>query len=110
MLVRGRAIADVGLLDERFWMYGEDLDWALRMKQRGWRTVYRPSVVVRHVKRAASKSSPRAQYEFQRAMWLFYEKHYAASTPRPVHELVKLALALRGGTRLWREMRGSTTA
>jgi len=104
MLVRGAAIAQVGLLDERYWMYGEDLDWALRMRRTGWRVVYRPAVQVHHVKRAASRSSPRAGYEFQRAMWLFYDKHYAATTPRPVHHLVRLALALRGGPRLWREM------
>jgi len=104
MVVRGAAIEQVGLLDERFWMYGEDLDWALRMRNAGWRTVYRPAIEVHHVKRAASRGSDRARYEFQRAMWLFYEKHYAASTPRPVDGLVRLVLALRGGRRLWREM------
>jgi N-acetylglucosaminyl-diphospho-decaprenol L-rhamnosyltransferase len=110
MLVRGEAIAQVGLLDERFWMYGEDLDWSLRMRACGWRTVYRPQVIVHHVKRAASRSSPRARYEFQRAMWLFYDKHYASTTPRGVDVLVKLALAARGGLRLWREMTASSGA
>lgn len=104
MLVRGAAIDDVGLLDERFWMYGEDLDWALRIRDAGWRVVYRPAVVVRHVKRASSSKSARAPYEFQRAMWLFYEKHYAKTTPRLVHGLVMLGLALRGGPKLVREM------
>jgi len=106
MLVRGAALADVGLLDERFWMYGEDLDWALRIRQAGWRVVYRPHVVVRHVKRAASRASPEARYQFQRAMWLFYTKHYAADTPRWAHRLVMLGLALKGGPRLVRTMRG----
>jgi GT2 family glycosyltransferase len=104
MLVRGEAIAAVGLLDERFWMYGEDLDWALRIRAAGWRVVYRPQVVIRHVKRAASAGSRRAHYEFQRAMWLFFQKHYAATTARPVRWLVMLALALRGGRPLVREM------
>lgn len=104
MLVRGAAIADVGLLDERFWMYGEDLDWALRIHQAGWRVAYRPQVVVHHVKRAASRRSARAAFEFQRAMWLFYQKHYAATTPRWAHALVLLGLALRGGPRLVRAM------
>lgn len=104
MLVRAAAIADVGLLDERFWMYGEDLDWALRIHQAGWRVAYRPQVVVHHVKRAASRRSARAAFEFQRAMWLFYQKHYAATTPRWTHALVLLGLALRGGPRLVRAM------
>jgi GT2 family glycosyltransferase len=110
MLVRGEAVDRVGLLDERFWMYGEDLDWALRIRRAGWRVVYRPAVVVHHVKRASSRKSPRARFEFQRAMWLFYEKHYAASTSRPVDALVRLAIALRGGRPLWREMRGRQAA
>jgi N-acetylglucosaminyl-diphospho-decaprenol L-rhamnosyltransferase len=104
MLVKGRAIADVGLLDETFWMYGEDLDWALRLRRAGWRVAYRPQVVVRHVKRAASRGSRRAAYEFQRAMWLFYTKHYAPTTPRPVHWLILLAVAARGGPRLAAEI------
>ncbi len=104
MLVRGEAITAVGLLDERFWMYGEDLDWALRIRRAGWRVVYRPEVVVQHLKRASSSGSRRARHEFQRAMWLFYEKHYEATTPRPVHWLVLSALALRGGPSLVREM------
>lgn len=104
MLVRGDAIDDAGLLDERYWMYGEDLDWSLRIHEAGWRVAYRPSVVVHHVKRASSAGSDRARYEFQRAMWLFYHKHYAATTPRLVHALVMGGIALRGGPRLAREM------
>lgn len=104
MLVRGAAISQVGLLDEQFWMYGEDLDWCLRLHQAGWRVVYRPQVLIHHVKRAASRGSSRAAYEFQRAMWLFYRKHYAATTPAPVGALVQLGLALRGGPALAREM------
>jgi len=105
MLVRREAIEQAGLLDESFWMYGEDLDWAYRIKQDGWKVVYYPAVTVVHVKRAASAGSPRAQYEFQRAMWLFYRKHYRAATPRWLDALVRLGLGLRGGQRLMREMR-----
>lgn len=107
MLVRGRAIDQVGLLDETFWMYGEDLDWSLRMHRAGWRIGYRPQVVVWHEKRAASRHSERASYEFQRAMWIFYHKHYERSTPTAVHLLVLAALAARGGPRLVGEMRGA---
>jgi len=104
MLVRGAAIAQVGLFDERFWMYGEDLDWCLRFKAAGWRVAYRPRTLVHHVKRAASRVSPRARREFQRAMWLFYDKHYARQTSLPVHLLVIAGLALRGGPGLLAEM------
>lgn len=110
MLVRGTAIRRVGLFDEVFWMYGEDLDWCMRFKQAGWRVAYRPRTVVHHVKRAASRGSARARYEFQRAMWLFYRKHYAADSGPLLHLVVMGALALRGGPRLLREMLGRPPA
>ncbi|NWF68146.1 MAG: glycosyltransferase family 2 protein [Chloroflexi bacterium] len=105
MQVRRQAIAAVGLLDELFFMYGEDLDWAYRIKQAGWKVFYHPQVTVKHVKRAASRKSKKAQYEFQRAMWLFYRKHYQARTPAWLDQLVKVGLLLRGGRNLWQEMR-----
>ncbi len=107
MLVRGEALAKVGLLDEQFFMYGEDLDWCLRIKSAGWRVVYFPDVVVHHIKRAASRKSAKADFEFQRAMWLFYRKHYRARTPVLVDVLVRLGLWARGGGALWKEMNAS---
>jgi hypothetical protein len=104
MMLRAEVIARIGLLDEQFFMYGEDLDWCLRAKQAGYRVVYYPSVVVQHIKRAASRRSPKARYEFQRAMWLFYRKHYRSRTPRLLDGLIRLGLALRGGPALLREM------
>ena len=87
MLVRREAIEQAGLLDEIFWMYGEDLDWAYRIKQCGWKVYYYPQVVVTHVKRASSSQdnagAAKAKYEFDRAMWLFYRKHYQAATAGP---------------------------
>ncbi len=106
MLVRAGAIQKAGLLDEQFFMYGEDLDWCLRIKQAGYRAVYYPAVTVHHVKRAASRQSPKAQFEFQRAMWLFYKKHYRDTTPALVDSLVRAGLAWRGGPTLAAEMRG----
>ncbi len=88
MLVRREAIRQVGLLDESFFMYGEDLDWAYRIKQAGWKVYYYPEVTVLHVKRASSRLNPRARVEFWRAMEIFYRKHYAAQTPRLLHYLI----------------------
>lgn len=104
MMVRRRAILDVGLLDERFFMYGEDLDWAKRIKKRDWKVMYYPEVRVRHVKRAASRQSDRAQFEFVRAMLIFYRKHYRNQTILPVHLVILAVLALRGGPKLWPEI------
>ncbi len=109
MLVRREAIAQAGLLDEIFWMYGEDLDWAYRIKQHGWKVYYYPQVVVTHVKRASSgqanAGAAKAKYEFDRAMWLFYRKHYQAETAAPIDWLVRLGLGLKGGAQLREEMK-----
>jgi len=109
MLVRREAIEQAGLLDEIFWMYGEDLDWAYRIKQWGWKVYYYPRVVVTHVKRASSSQdtagAAKAKTEFDRAMWLFYRKHYQAATPAPVDWLVKFGLGLKGGAPLRAEMK-----
>jgi hypothetical protein len=88
MLVRDAAIRDAGLLDESFFMYGEDLDWAYRIKEAGWRVFYYPEVSVLHVKRASSRQNPRAKIEFWRSMEIFYQKHYAADTPRWLHFMI----------------------
>jgi GT2 family glycosyltransferase len=108
MQVRREAIRDAGLLDESFFMYGEDLDWAFRIKSAGWRVVYHPQVVVKHVKRAASRQSRRAQFEFWRAMLLFYRKHYRQTTPIWLHGIIMTGLLLKGGRSLWAEIRRTT--
>lgn len=104
MLMRTQALCQVGLLDESYFMYGEDLDLSLRIKKKGWQVYYYPQVVVRHYKREASRQSARAQYEFWRAGYIFYKRHYAATTPFYLHVLVTLGLAIKGGAKLAREM------
>jgi len=96
MLLRTDIIREVGLLDEQFFMYGEDLDWAYRIKQYGWRVVYYPEVQVLHYKRAASTRraipSIRAFYD---AMRIFHRKHYAAITPVPLNVLIEFGITLK---------------
>jgi N-acetylglucosaminyl-diphospho-decaprenol L-rhamnosyltransferase len=77
MLIRREVVDRVGLLDERFFMYGEDLDWCLRARQARWTVRYEPGIVVQHQHGAASrKRALRTTYHFFRAMDLFYRKHY----------------------------------
>jgi GT2 family glycosyltransferase len=80
MLMRRRALDEVGLFDEGFWMYGEDLDLCYRFSEAGWVTWYEPSVVISHVKAGTSGKlrSPRLNYAFHYGMYRFYRKHYAS--------------------------------
>jgi GT2 family glycosyltransferase len=97
MLVRLAAIDRAGLLDERFFMYGEDLDWAYRIKAHGWRVFYYPRARATHLKSAsARRQSRRMIYEFYRAMWLFHRKHYAPRTLFLINWLVMIGIVARG--------------
>jgi len=102
MMVRREAIRDAGLLDDSFFMYAEDLDWAYRIKQAGWRVLYYAGVTVLHVKRASSRQNPRARVEFWRSMEIFYRKHYAADTPELVHALIVAVIRLQTRLTRWR--------
>jgi N-acetylglucosaminyl-diphospho-decaprenol L-rhamnosyltransferase len=102
MLVRQEAIRDAGLLDETFFMYGEDLDWAKRIKDCGWQVWYNPTVTVLHIKEAASGQSYRARVEFYRALIIFYEKHYRATTPFWLDWSIRGGVVLFGGLDLFR--------
>jgi GT2 family glycosyltransferase len=101
MLLRREALDAVGLLDETFWMYGEDLDLCWRIKRAGWRTYYYPRVVVQHLKGQSSKArSFRCTYEFFRAMHVFYAKHYAPRSPAPLNALVTVGIVAIGAASL----------
>ncbi|WP_068777561.1 glycosyltransferase family 2 protein [Paenibacillus sp. FJAT-26967] len=77
MLVRREVIEQVGMLDEDFFMYGEDVDWCYRIKQAGWQIYYYPRTQIIHYKGASSRRKPyKIIYEFHRAMILFHRKHY----------------------------------
>lgn len=92
MMVRAVAARQVGLLDETFFMYGEDLDWAFRIKNAGWKVLYNPKVVVLHYKGASSRHSRKAIVEFYRAMDIFYKKHYAKNTNFAIGLLIVAAI------------------
>jgi N-acetylglucosaminyl-diphospho-decaprenol L-rhamnosyltransferase len=84
MLMRRAALVDVGLFDEGYWMYMEDLDLCYRAARAGWVTWYEPAAVVTHVKGGTSGSNRtlRVNYAFHYGMVRFYRKHYADSHSR----------------------------
>lgn len=97
MLMRLRAILQAGILDERFFFYGEDLDWSYRIKAHGWKIVYYPRAVVHHLKGGTTRrDSSRMIVEFYRAMWLFYRKHYAERHPLLLEWAVLAGIVGRG--------------
>lgn len=83
MLIRSETIDGVGLLDETFFMYGEDIDWCYRIKAGNWRIIYFSDAKIIHYKGSSKskKQNRKLTYEFYRAMYIFYNKHYKEEYP-----------------------------
>jgi hypothetical protein len=97
MLIRRSALDDVGLFDEGYWLYMEDLDLCYRFAQAGWVTWYEPSVVATHVKGGTSGPyrALRVNHAFHRGMRRFYRRHYAP-TRSPLFNLgIDAAIAVK---------------
>lgn len=107
-LVRRETIAQIGLMDETFFMYGEDIDWCYRAKHAGWKIMYVGSQYIMHLKGTVGRASAKARFEFTRAMLLFYRKHFRQQTALPVHLLVLSAVLAKGGRPLLGEIRRPT--
>jgi GT2 family glycosyltransferase len=66
-----------GGFDERFYMYGEDLDLCKQARELGFKVWYYPKTTCLHFKGQSSKRAPQlALYAFHEAMWIYYDKHY----------------------------------
>jgi len=77
LLMRRKALEEVGLLDERFFMYSEELDWCYRAKRSGWEVVYLPTAqVVHYVGKSSEQVLPVRHIQFQRSKVLFFRKHH----------------------------------
>lgn len=96
MLVPRPVLEKVGVLDEEFFFYGEDLDWCYRIKEAGYKIVYYPAAQILHLKSASSRNIPfkivRVAYA---AMKIFYRKHYAPKYPVLFNWLVYAGINLR---------------
>lgn len=96
MMLRKEVINKIGLLDETFFMYGEDLDWCFRIKETGYKVIYYPEAVTIHYKGGSSKRKRyKTIYEFHRAMYIFYNKHYRNKYNFIVTCIVFVAIAVK---------------
>ena len=77
MLMRGEAIQQVGLLDEHFFMYSEELDWCRRIVAAGWRVVYFPQAVIIHYEgQSSGQMVPARHIHFQTSKIRYFRKHH----------------------------------
>ncbi len=103
MIVRQTAIAKVGLLDERFFFYAEDLDWCHRFRAQGFQIIFHPEVVLIHHKYKSGMSSNsdsvrrKTRDYFYDTMSQYYDKHYRQQYPEWVRWLVNAVITIKKG-------------
>jgi N-acetylglucosaminyl-diphospho-decaprenol L-rhamnosyltransferase len=82
LCIRRAAMAQIGLLDEIFFMYCEDVDWCYRAGQAGWTVRYFPASIITHViGRSSDQAVERMVRAHHHSMGLYFDKHFANTLP-----------------------------
>ncbi len=98
MLMRKSVLDKVGLLDETFFMYGEDIDLSYRIILGGFKNYYFPETRIIHYKgESTKKSSVNYVFVFYKAMVIFAQKHFSQHNAKLFSFLINLAIYLRAG-------------
>jgi GT2 family glycosyltransferase len=97
MLMRRAMLDEIGLFDEGYWMYMEDLDLCYRAARAGWVTWYEPSVEAVHIKAGTSGHHRRLRvnYAFHYGMYRYYRTHLAGERSAPFNGLVYAGIGLK---------------
>ena len=101
MLMRKSVLDQVGLLDEDYFMYGEDIDLSYRITQGGYKNYYFPETRIIHYKgESTKKSSVNYVYVFYNAMRIFANKHFSQKKAKLFNWLITIAIWFRAGLAL----------
>ena len=96
MLFRRQVYEEIGGFDERFFMYGEDLDFCKRIFDKGWGVVYVSNAKIIHFGGQSSKKRKvQSLRNFYEAMWIYYKKHFAPKQFFLVNIAVWLAIKIK---------------
>jgi GT2 family glycosyltransferase len=96
MMLRKTALDKVGLLDEDFFMYGEDIDISYRLMRAGFRNIYFPETTIIHYKgESTRKGSMNYVITFYRAMIIFARKHFSPKMAKSYTFLINIAIYFR---------------
>jgi GT2 family glycosyltransferase len=95
MLVRREALDQVGMLDEGFPLYGEELDLATRMKAAGWEVLFTPEVEILHEGGVSTGGTRSSKIRHSRSVYRYFRKHRAHGGLRVLLPLAWVALRVR---------------
>ena len=95
MFLRRETLEQVGLLDESYFMYGEDLDLCYRIRKAGWKIHYVPSTQIIHYKGRSTEVSASSVLDFYRAMYIFVRKHLRKRYFFFLHWFLILGIAIK---------------
>lgn len=96
MLIRKSVIDKIGMLDEDYFMYGEDIDISYRITKAGYKNIYFPETRIIHYKgESTKKSSINYVFVFYKAMIIFANKHFSNKSAKLFSFLINLAIYLR---------------
>lgn len=109
-LLRREALSRIGLLDEDFFMYGEDIDLSCRLLEAGYHNYYHPAKILHYKGESTLKSSFRYVHVFYEAMLIYFRKHYAGMSLLlgiPIKSAIYAKAVLALGQMLWERTRKS---
>lgn len=91
MMISSKLYERCGMLDESYFMYGEDIDLCYKVKQEGYSVYYYGKYDITHYKGASGKN-PRLLYEFHNSMQIFYDKHYKNQDSMLINIITKTSI------------------
>jgi GT2 family glycosyltransferase len=98
MMLRKSVLGEIGILDEDYFMYGEDIDLSFRITQGGYKNYYFPHTTIIHYKGESTKrTSVNYVFVFYRAMIVFAQKHYSTKHAKLFSALISAAIYVRAG-------------
>ena len=96
MIIRRKALEDTGILDERYFMYVEDLDICYRMWQKNWEVYYDPGAkIMHHIAGSSGRGKIKSSFRMQRSVFYFFWKNYRKNWRIVLIPLLVLVLGLR---------------
>jgi GT2 family glycosyltransferase len=114
-LVKRSVLNEVGLLDEDYFLYFEEVDLSYRIKEKGWKIFFLPEVKIihykgissgikkdtKHMSKATKETKKLAINSFCNSMKLFYDKHYKGKYPKVIDWLMYLGIEVKRFLSLW---------